>query len=108
MKKNNFLVTENYYPKEEHYDEVMNMIVETSIMIKEQDGALMYMSLKPEQKNGPITAIILWESREKFTNFMKSEQAAKKFMKSGLSKKVKEWTSEMKSHYQTVEQTWQA
>ena len=107
MKNNFYLVTENYYPKEEHFDEVMNMLVETSAMIKEQDGALMSMSLKPEQKNGPITGITLWVSREKFTNFMKSEHA-EKIMKSGLSKKVKEWTTEIKANLFTVEQAWHA
>ena len=78
------LVTENYFPKEEHFEEVLDMLNETSQMIKEQDGALMSLSLKPEQKNGSITGISLWTSREKFTNFMKSEHA-EKIMKSGLS-----------------------
>ena len=92
MKSNPIVVTEYYYPKSEHVDDVLNILIETSSMIKEQDGALMSLSLKPEQKNGPITGISLWTSREKFTNFMKSEHA-EKIMKSGLSDKVKSWTT---------------
>lgn len=100
-----YLVTENYFPKEEHFEEVLNMLNETSEMIKEQDGALMSLSLKPAQKNGPITGISLWTSREKFTNFMKSEHA-EKIMKSGLSDKVKSWTTDIKANLYTVEQAW--
>ncbi|MDV7402106.1 antibiotic biosynthesis monooxygenase, partial [Arthrospira platensis SPKY1] len=102
-----YLVSESYYPKEEHFEEVLNILKETSEMIKEQDGALMSFSLKPEQKNGPITGISLWSSREKFTNFMKSEHA-EKIMKSGLSAKVKSWTTDIKANLYTVEQAWHA
>ena len=105
MKTNPIVVTENYYPKSEHLDDVLNILKETSAMIKEQDGALMSMSLKSEQKNGPITGISLWTSREKFTNFMKSEHA-EKIMKSGLSAKVKSWTTDIKANLHTVEQAW--
>ncbi|PLX08402.1 MAG: hypothetical protein C0594_06015 [Marinilabiliales bacterium] len=102
-----YVVTENYYPKEENFNEVMDMLVETSKMIKDQDGAIMSLSLKPEQKGGPITGVSIWESREKFTAFMKSEHA-EKIMKSGLSAKVKEWTTDIKANLHTVEQAWHA
>jgi len=105
MSNKPYLVSENYFPKEEHFDEVMNILNETSEMIKEQDGALMSLSLKPEKKNGPITGISLWTSREKFTDFMKSEHA-EKIMKSGLSDKVKSWTTSIKANLYTVEQAW--
>jgi len=81
------------------------MLKETSAMIKEQDGALMSLSLNPEQKNGAITSITLWTSREKFLDFMKSEHA-EKIMKSGLSDKVKSWTTDIKANLYTVEQAW--
>ena len=100
-----YLVAENYFPKQEHFEEVLNMLIETSEMNKEQDGTLMSLSLKPVQKNGPITSITLWTSREKFTNFMKSEHA-EKIMKSGLSDKVKSWTTDIKANLYTVEQAW--
>lgn len=105
MKSTPYLVSESYYPKPEHFDDVLKLLKETSEMIKEQDGALMSFSLKPEQKNGPITGISLWTSREKFTDFMKSEHA-EKIMKSGLSAKVKSWTTEIKAQLYTVEQAW--
>ncbi|PLX06776.1 MAG: hypothetical protein C0596_13815 [Marinilabiliales bacterium] len=105
MKTEPYLVSESYFPKEEHFEEVMDMLKETSQMIRTQDGALMSMSLKPEQKNGPITGISLWESREKFLQFMKSEHA-EKIMKSGLSAKVKEWTTDIKANLYSVEQAW--
>ncbi|MBT7394869.1 MAG: hypothetical protein HN778_08575 [Prolixibacteraceae bacterium] len=98
-------MTEYYFPKEEHFDDVMNIVIETSSMIKEQDGALMSMTLRPEQKNGPVTGLSMWSSREKFTNFMKSEHA-EKIMKSGLSAKVKEWTTAIKANLYTVEKVW--
>ncbi len=100
-----YVVTENYYAKEEHFDEVLNILKETSAMIKDQDGALMSMSLKPEQKDGPITGISIWTSRDKFTAFMRSEHA-EKIMKSGLSAKVKSWTTDIKANLHTVEQAW--
>lgn len=100
-----YLVSENYFPKEEHFDEVLEMLKKTSEMIKEQEGALMSLSLKPEKKTGPITGITLWTSREKFTDFMKSEHA-EKIMKSGLSDKVKSWTTDIKAELFTVEQAW--
>ncbi|MCK4750617.1 MAG: hypothetical protein KAT15_26345 [Bacteroidales bacterium] len=107
MKTKPYLVTEYYYPKDEHFDDVMNILIETSAMIKDQDGAIMNMSLKPEKKNGAITGLSLWESREKFTAFMRSEHA-EKIMKSGLSAKVKEWTTSIKADLYTVEQGWHA
>jgi len=105
MKTKPYLVAEYYYPKSEHVEDVMNILVETSAMIKDQDGALMSMSLKPEKKDSPITGISLWESREKFTAFMRSEHA-EKIMKSGLSKKVQGWTEKIKATLFTVEQAW--
>jgi heme-degrading monooxygenase HmoA len=100
-----YVVTENYFAKEQHFDEVLKILIETSAMIKEQDGALMSMSLKPEKKDGPITGISLWTSRDKFTSFMRSEHA-EKIMKSGLSAKVKSWTTDIKANLYTVEQAW--
>ena len=55
-----YLVSEHYFPKKENFDDVMNLLKETSAMLENQDGALMSMSLKPEQKNGAITSITLW------------------------------------------------
>jgi heme-degrading monooxygenase HmoA len=86
-------------------DDVMNILKETSAMIKEQDGALMSLSLKPEKKEGPITGLSMWESREKFTAFMRSEHM-EKIMKSGLAKKVKGWTTNIKAELFTIEQAW--
>ena len=105
MKTKPYLVTEYYYPKSEHFDDVLNILIETSAMIKDQDGALMSMSLKPEKKDGPITGMSLWETREKFTAFMRSEHA-EKIMKSGLSDKVRGWTTDIKAQLFTVEQGW--
>lgn len=105
MKSKPYVVAEYYFPKSEHVDDVMNILVETSAMIKDQDGALMSMSLKPEKKDGPITGLTMWESREKFTAFMRSEHA-EKIMKSGLADKVKSWTSKIKADLYTMEQAW--
>ena len=105
MKSKPIVVTEYYYPKSEHVNDVMNILIETSAMIKEQDGALMSMSLKPEKKDGPITGFSIWESREKFTNFMRSEHM-EKIMKTGLADKVKSWTTEIKARLFTIEQAW--
>ncbi len=44
MKAKPYVVIEYYYPKSEHVDDVMNILVETSSMIKDQDGALMNMA----------------------------------------------------------------
>lgn len=107
MKNKPYVVAEYYYPKSEHAEEVMNILVETSAMIKDVDGALMSLSLKPEKKDGPVTAISMWESREKFTAFMRSEHM-EKVMKSGLEKKVKGWTSQIKAELYTIEQAWHA
>jgi len=105
MKSNPIVVTEYYYPKSEHVDEVLNILKETSSMIKDQDGALMSMSLKPEKKDGPITGFSMWENREKFTNFMKSEHM-EKIMKTGLADKVRGWTTDIKAYLFTIEQAW--
>ena len=105
MKSKPHFVVEYYYPKSEHVDDVLNILKETSAMIKDQDGALMSLSLKPEKKDGPITGVSLWESREKFTSFMRSDHA-EKIMKSGLSDKVREWTTDIKAGLYTVEQAW--
>ena len=105
MKTVPFLVTERYYPKKEHFDDVLNILKETSGMIVDQDGALMSFSLKPEKEGGPVTGISLWTSRDKFTDFMKSEHA-EKIMKSGLADKVKSWTTDIKAELFTVEQAW--
>ena len=105
MKTDPIVVTENYYPKSEHVNDVLNILIETSDMIKEQDGALMSMSLKPEKKDGPITGFSMWESREKFIDFMKSEHM-EKIMKTGLADKVKNWTTDIKASLFTIEQAW--
>ncbi len=105
MKSKPYVVAEYYYPKSEHVEDVMNILVETSAMIKDQDGAMMSMSLKSEKKDGPITGISMWESRDKFTAFMRSEHM-EKIMKTGLSDKVKSWTSSIKAELYTIEQAW--
>ena len=105
MKLNPIVVTENYYPKKEHVNDVLKILMETSAMIKEQDGALMSMSLKPEKIDGPIIGFSMWESREKFTDFMKSEHM-EKIMKTGLADKVKNWTTDIKASLFTIEQAW--
>lgn len=105
MKTKPYVVIEYYYPKSEHVEDVMNILKETSGMIKEMDGAMMSMSLKPEKKDGPITGMSMWESREKFTDFMKSEHM-EQIMKTGLADKVKSWTSNIKAELFTIEQAW--
>ena len=46
MKNKPYVVTEYYYPKSEHVDDVMNILTETSAMIKDQDGAMIITRLK--------------------------------------------------------------
>ena len=74
-------------------------------MIKDQDGAMISMSLRPEKKDGPITGLSMWESREKFLAFMRSDHM-EKIMKTGLADKVKSWTSSIKAELFTMEQAW--
>jgi len=105
MKAKPYVVAEYYYPKSEHVDDVMKILVETSAMIKDMDGALMSLSLKPEKKDGPVTDISMWESREKFTDFIKGEHM-EKIMKSGLVDKVKGWTTNIKADLYSIEQAW--
>lgn len=105
MNKKPFVVTEHYYSKEENFDDVLKILIETSAMIEKVDGALMSLSLKPIQKNGAITAFNMWESREKFLAFMKSEHA-EEIMKSGLAKKVKSWTTKITAEQYSVEKAW--
>ena len=105
MNSKAYVVSENYYAKDEHFDEVLKMLSDTSKMLKDQDGLLMHLVLKPEQKNGPITGTSMWTSREKFTEFMKSEHA-EKIMKSGLAAKVKSWTTDIKANLYTLEDAW--
>ena len=105
MKSEPYVVVEYYYPKSKHVDDVMNILKETSAMIKEQDGALMSMSLKPEKVDGAIAGMSMWESRDKFTAFMKGEHM-EKIMKSGLVEKVKSWTTDIKANLYTIEQAW--
>ncbi len=63
------------------------------------------MSLRPEKKGGPITGMNMWESREKFTDFMKSAHM-EKIMKSGLVDKVKSWTTSIKADLYAMEEAW--
>ena len=105
MKNLAFVVTEYYFPKSEHVNDVLNILKETSAMIKDQDGALMSLSMKSEKKDGPITGFSMWESREKFTAFMRGAHM-EKIMKSGLSDKVKAWTTDIKADTYTIEQAW--
>ena len=105
MENKAYVVAEYYYPKSEHVDDVMNILAETSAMIKDMDGALMSLSLKSEKKDGPITGISMWESREKFLDFMKGAHM-EEIMKSGLSAKVKSWTTDIKADLYTMEQAW--
>jgi len=100
-----FVVTEHYYAKKEHFEDVLNMLIKTSAMIEKVEGALMSLSLKPAQKNGAITAFNMWTSREKFLDFMKSEHA-EEIMKSGLADKVKSWTTKITAEQYSVEQAW--
>ena len=105
MKSKPYVVIEYYYPKREHVEDVMKILIETSAMIKDQEGALMSMSLNPEKKDGPITGMSMWESRDKFTAFMRSDHM-EKIMKTGLVEKVKGWTSNIKADLYTMEQAW--
>ena len=107
MESKPYVVTEHFFPKEEHFKEVLKMLVESSEMMKEQDGLLMHLILKPEQKNGAITGMGLWKSREKFTSFVKGEHA-QKIMKTGMGEKMKSLTTDLKANLYTVEHGWHA
>lgn len=107
MNEKPYLVTENFFPKPENFEDVLNLLTETSEMIKEQEGILMHLVLKPENKKGAISVIGLWKSRENFTNFVKSEHS-EKIMKTGLAEKMKAWTTDMKASLYTVAHGWHA
>ena len=81
MESKPYVVTEHFFPKEEHFKEVLKMLVESSEMMKEQDGLLMHLILKPEQKNGAIT---------------------------GMGEKMKSLTTDLKANLYTVEHGWHA
>ena len=36
-----FVVTEHYYAKDEHFEDVLDLLIKTSAMIEKVDGALM-------------------------------------------------------------------
>jgi len=105
MNEKPFLVVESFQSKKEHFEDVLNILTETSDMIKDQDGALMSLTLKPEKEDGAISGISLWTSRQKFVNFMKSDHA-EKIMKTGLSEKVKSWTTDINASLYSVEHAW--
>lgn len=50
MNEKPYFVNESFFPKAEHFDDVLNILKETSEMIKEQEGILMHLVLNPEQK----------------------------------------------------------
>jgi heme-degrading monooxygenase HmoA len=107
MNSKPYAVTENYFPKEEYFEEVLNILKESTDLIKEHDGLLMYLILKPEDDNGPISALGLWSSHEKFNNFVKGVHS-EKIIKSGLAEKLKSYTTDMTANLYTVEQGWHA
>jgi heme-degrading monooxygenase HmoA len=86
-------------------EDVLNILKESSSMIEEQAGTLMSMLFKPEKKDGPVTGFSMWESREKFTYFMKSDHM-EQIMKTGLADKVKNWTTDIKASLFRIEQAW--
>lgn len=102
-----FLATEYFLPKEGNFEEVLEMLNDSSEMIKDCDGLMMHMVFKPKQKNKAIKVIGLWESEVKFKNFAKGEHA-QKIMNTGLGEKMKNLTDNIDASFYTMEHGWHA
>jgi len=88
----NYVVIEYYFPKEGKFDDVIS-ICEKSLGIfkKGIDGLQMSQILKPVTKNGPISMLSIWDSKESLTNLMKNMDDS---LKADVAK-VQEWTSDI-------------
>jgi heme-degrading monooxygenase HmoA len=89
-----FVLVELYYPIEGKTEDVLKIAQESSALIVENDGLIQTMVLKPIDKDGPVSNISIWKSKDDFNVFMKSE-AFKSLYSSDMIKNIKSWTSDI-------------
>lgn len=92
MSFNNYVVIEYYYPKEDRFDDVMDISKKSLEMFQSGiEGLQMAQVLKPTTNNGPIGMLSIWDSKESLGNLLKNMDNS---MKEGIEN-IKEWTTKI-------------
>lgn len=94
--KDVFVLVELYQPIKGKTKEVLKIAQDSLALTVEIDGLIQSMVLKPDDRNGPVSNITIWKSRDDFNAFMKSD-ACKSLHSSDKMKNIKEWTSDIKA-----------
>ena len=92
MDFNNYVVVEYYFPKEEKFDEVMD-ISKKSLQSFQNGikGLQMAQILSPVSKNGPIGMLSIWDCKASLTELMKNMDDS---LKTDVAK-IKELTTDI-------------
>lgn len=87
---NVFVFTETITPIAQHADQVLEISKRSLQALEKQPGLIQSMLTVSEKKGGEICTISVWESKNHFQDFMKSDAIAA-LLKSDDMKNIKNW-----------------
>jgi heme-degrading monooxygenase HmoA len=87
-----FVFTEIITPIEGHADDILSASLKSTETMKGQPGLIQVLITKSEKANGELSTITVWESKNAFQDFLKSDEMAE-VLKSDAMKDIKSWMS---------------
>lgn len=90
---NVFVFTETITPKENRGDDILELAKRSAATLQGQPGMIQTMVTQSEKKSGEIVTITIWNSKDDFQNFMKTDEVAA-LLKSDDMANIKEWMSD--------------
>jgi len=100
-----FVFTEIITPKEGHAEDVLAISKRSIEPVKGQPGLIQVMLSTSEKKAGEITTITVWESKDDFQNFMKTDAFAE-LLQSDDMKNIKGWMEDYQMLMSNLVEGW--
>lgn len=90
-----FVFSETITPNEGREEDVLSISLKSAKALNGQPGLLQSMVTRSEKRGGEICSTSVWESKDDFQNFMKTDIVAK-MLKSDDMANIKKWMSDYK------------
>ena len=100
---NPFVFIEYYFPKEGKTEAILEIAQRSIKAVENKQGVLLAQVLKPDNDKGPVCNLLFFESKQKLTDLMKTEEFQKVYKSEDMTN-VKEWTTDIQSRmFNTVD-----
>ena len=91
-----FVLIEYYFPKEGKVEAVLEIAQRSIKGVINKPGVMLAQVLKPDSAKGPVCNLMFFESKQKLTDLMKTEEFQKLYKSEDMTH-VKEWTSDIQT-----------